>query len=423
MLNYKAIEIFTNEEARYKGKPVADAVVEYVRDLKLAARCTISRGVGGCYENGEMTTGRLEILSYNLPLHIEIVLPAAACEQVIKGLDVLVGDGIIAVRDLMVVSHKTANTFFPRQLTVRDVMTKNPVSVTREQDLATAAELLLSSIFTGLPVVDEAGHPLGILTQGDLINRGGLPLRLGILVNTEGNDRATVMTDLKEKQVDEVMSEPALCIGDDQPLTEAVELMLDKGLKRLPVVNSKNILVGILSRLDIFTTVMRETPNWKSFHSQKITVNNLHSVRDILRQDTRTVTPETPLDTVLQIIDGNDIQCVAVVDEKNHLVGMIADSNLLHFFKPDPQGLQALFARFIHPLSTKMPEKLAQTTAGQVMRTELIIAREDMVLEEAITLMTQEQLKRLPVVDSQGHFLGMISRDSLLRTGFKSLKG
>ena len=218
---------------------MADAVVEYVRDLKLAARCTISRGIGGCYENGEMTTGRLEILSYNLPLHIEIVLPAAACEQVLDGLDVLICDGIITVRDLMVVSHKTATTFFPRQLTVRDVMTRNPLSVTREQDLATAAELLLSSIFTGLPVVDEAGHPLGILTQGDLINRGGLPLRLGILVNTEENDRATVMTALKEKQVHEVMSEPAVCIDDDQPLTEAVELMLEKRLKRLPVVNSQ----------------------------------------------------------------------------------------------------------------------------------------------------------------------------------------
>ena len=144
-------------------------------------------------------------------------------------------------------------------------------------------------------------------------------------------------------------------------------------------------------------------------------------MRDILRQDTRTVTPETSLDTVMQIIDGNDIQCVAVVDQKKHLVGMIADSDLLHFFKPDPNGFQALVARFVHPFHTKMPEKLVQTTAGQVMRTELKIAREDMVLEEAITLMTQEQLKRLPVVDSQGIFLGMISRDSLLRTGFKSL--
>ena len=79
------------------------------------------------------------------------------------------------------VSHKTANTFFPRQLTVGDVMSKNPVSIQAESTLAEAARLLLPSIFTGLPVVDQEGAIQGILTQGDLINKGGLPLRLGLL--------------------------------------------------------------------------------------------------------------------------------------------------------------------------------------------------------------------------------------------------
>jgi len=40
-----------------------------------------------------------------------------------------------------------------------------------------AARLLLSSIFTGLPVVDTQGRPVGVVTQGDLIIKGGLPLR------------------------------------------------------------------------------------------------------------------------------------------------------------------------------------------------------------------------------------------------------
>jgi CBS domain-containing protein len=41
-----------------------------------------------------------------------------------------------------------------------------------------------------------------------------------------------------------------------------------------------------------------------------------------------------------------------------------------------------------------------------------------MLVEEAIWLMTEKRLKRLPVVDDNGRFKGMISRDSLLRTGF-----
>ena len=47
-----------------------------------------------------------------------------------------------------------------------------------------------------------------------------------------------------------------------------------------------------------------------------------------------------------------------------------------------------------------------------------VTIREDALIGEAIRLMTAERLKRLPVVDADGRFRGMISRDSLLRTGY-----
>lgn len=163
---------------------------------------------------------------------------------------------------------------------------------------------------------------------------------------------------------------------------------------------------------------MREAPDWEAFQSQKIEVRNLRTVEDILRRDTSTVSESTTIDKVIQIIDGNDIQCVAVVDAEGRLIGMIADSDLLRFFKPDPEGLRSLFARLAHPFAQEPPQRLASTTAGEVMRTDVRTAGEKMLLEEAIRLMTEEQLKRLPVVDDKGRFLGMISRDSLLRTGY-----
>ena len=418
MLNYKAIEIFTNEAARCNNRPVADAILTYVHDLKIAARCTITRGTAGCYESCEITTGRLEVLSYNLPLRIYIVLPAAACEQVLAGLDALVCDGLIALHDLTVVSHKTANTFFPRQLTVADVMTRNPVSITADSSLDEAARLLLSSIFTGLPVIDEKRHPVGVITQGDLINKGGLPLGLGRLAASGQDNRDSIMVSIRKQRVQEIMSQPARTIVEGQPLSEAVEMLLTNGLKRLPVVNKAGKLTGMLSRLDIFQTVMREAPDWESFQSQKIEVGNLRTVRDILRRDTRTVTPATSIDKVIQIIDGNDIQCVAVIDDAGVLKGVIADSDLLHFFRPDPQGLRSLFARIAHPFSPDLAQRLANTTAQEVMRTEIDTAGEHMLIEEAIRMMTIRRLKRLPVVDDKGRFMGMISRDSLLRTGF-----
>jgi len=424
MLYYNAIEIFTSEEARYRKKPVADAVLQYIKDLKIAARCIVTRGVAGCYESGEVATGRIVILSFNMPIRIYIVLPAAETERVLDGLDGIVTDGIVALHDLNVLSHRTRNAFFPKQLLVRDVMTPSPQSVTAGTPLNEAARLLLSSIFTGLPVVDERNRPIGVITQGDLIEKGGMPLRLGLLAESDQDRLKSVLNRLASRKAADVMTTPAVMVGAEQPLAEAVERMLTKGVKRLPVVDGTGGLAGMLSRLDVFHTVMREAPDWNAFKAQQIEVEHLKRVGDILRRDVHTVLPETPLNEVIRLIYDNDIQRVAVVDAEGILLGLISDRDLLRYFKPEREGVWHLLAKVKHPFEQEtcrfadLQQCLSETNADAAMTTELVTAREEMLIEEAIALMIDRGLKRLPVVDSDGRFKGMISRDSLLRTGF-----
>ena len=421
MLTYKAIEIFTNEAARFHNQPVADALIDHIRHLKIAARCIVTRGIAGCYESGEVATGRVEILSYNLPIRIYIVLPAAEADQVAAQLKDMVEDGIMVLHDLEVICHKTVNTFFPRQLLVRDVMTAQPQKVTGETPASEAARILLSAIFTGLPVVDNQSRPIGVVTQGDLIERGGMPIRLGLLAESEKEGLETVLGLLAQKQVCDIMTTPAISIVENRSLLEAVGLMLDKGLKRLPVVDDKGRLSGILSRLDVFRTVMREAPDWGAFQARKIEIRNLRTVADIVRRDVHAIAPDTCIAQVIQMIDGNDIQRVAVVDNENRLLGIISDQDLMQFFKPHRQGISYFFERLTNPLKKAprdLEERLANTTAKEVMTADPISVREDALIEEAIRLMTDKRLKRLPVVDEDRRFQGMISRDSLLRTGF-----
>lgn len=423
MLHYKAIEIFTSEAARCHKKPLVDVVIQYVRELKIAARCIVTRGIAGCYESGEVATTRLEVLSFNQPVRIYIVVPAEETDRVIDGLDAMVGEGIIALHDLNVLSYRAHNTFFPRQLKVRDVMTPDPKRVAATTALNDVVRMLLSSVFTGLPVVDNENRPIGVITQGDLITRGGLPLRLGLLAASDEKRRESVLAPLVSRQAAAVMTAPVVTIGDERPLAEAVERMLDAGVKRLPVVDRAGRLAGMLSRIDIFRTVMREAPDWNAFHAQKIEVAQLKRVGDILRRDTQTVSPDTPLDEVIRVIDHNDIQRVAVVDAAGKLLGLIADGDLLHFFKPEHEGIWHLLARAKHPFQQDacrgdLQRCLLETKAAAVMTTDLVTVREEMLIEEAIGLMVDKALKRLPVVDGDGRFKGMVSRDSLLRTGF-----
>lgn len=182
---YNVIEVFTSEEVRWQGKPVPDALIALLRDSRIAARCIVSRGQAGYYENGEMASATLEILSFNLPLKIEIILPEAELEAVLPGVIERVPDGIVVVEEMVVHSHRSSYRPLPRNLLVRDIMARPAVSVGADTPVDAVVRLLMAEEFNAVPVVDREGRPVGIITQGDLVRRAGMPLRLGLLDELE----------------------------------------------------------------------------------------------------------------------------------------------------------------------------------------------------------------------------------------------
>ncbi len=428
MQQYKKIEIFTSEEARWQGQPLYSAFVRFVHDLKIAARCLVTRGIEGSYEYGEIATGRLEVLSYNMPLCVTIVTPAAEAEMIISKAEEMVKDGIVTVQDLNVISYKSRSLLIPRQTRVRDIMTPAPKKVSIDTSLDEVARLLLSSTFTGLPVVDEGDRPVGVISQGDLIYKAGMPIRLGLLAESGQERVSSVLEALKPRTAKEVMTKPAVVIGQDDLVTDAVSLMLKKQVKRLPVVNADGKLVGVLSRLDVFHTTLRECPDWQAFQKQKVAVDHLQFVSDIMRRDTSTVFPDTPVEEVIRLIDCNDIQRVCVVDREGNFLGLISDRDLLTAFSGSHPGIWDYFVSKI-PFTERgrqqaqLREDLRSKTAGEVMNTNIVTVQEDAPINEAIRLMLERAIKRLPVVDSQGKFKGIVSRDALLRAGFASTSG
>jgi CBS-domain-containing membrane protein len=98
-----------------------------------------------------------------------------------------------------------------------------------------------------------------------------------------------------------------------------------------------------LSRFDIFRTIMRESPDWEAFECRQIKVKNLNTVSDIMRRDTHTVSPETSVEEVIRIIDSNDIQRVAVVDDNGIFLGLISDRDLLTAFSEKTCGIWNFF--------------------------------------------------------------------------------
>jgi CBS domain-containing protein len=423
MTAYKIIEIFTSEAIRWKGKPLADAVIDFVKRKKIAARCMVVRAVEGCFENGDVASSRLEILSVNMPIRITIVLPATQTECILARITEMVGDGIVGIQDIQVLSHKTQRHLIPRHVRVKDIMKSPACSVSVKTPVNQVVQILLSSHFTGVPVVDENNRPQGVISQGDLIYRAKMPLRLGILASTDPARMKGVMKFLSQLSAEKIMTRPAVCIREDRWLIDAVDLMLNKSLKRLPVTDASGELSGILSRQDIFHMTTLEQPDWQAFNRQNIQVKNLYRISDIMRRDTHKVYPDTPVMDIIHVIDSDDIQRVAVVDTDGHFLGLISDKELFSAFVDQTASLWELFVRNL-PLKEKRkkaeivyPDILSKT-ARDVMNTKCMTVLENASIDDAISIIVSLGVKRLPVVDLDGKFKGMISRDSLLRIGY-----
>lgn len=136
---------------------------------------------------------------------------------------------------------------------VKDVMTKAVLGVRPEASVAKAVDLMVSSHVSGLPVIEDGGKLVGLISEADLIRRveigtQGKPATwLSCLVNPGRLAEDYART--HARRVEELMTREVATIGPEAPLEEAASLMEERGVRRLPVV-SEGKVIGIVARAD-----------------------------------------------------------------------------------------------------------------------------------------------------------------------------
>jgi CBS domain-containing protein len=142
----------------------------------------------------------------------------------------------------------------PSQLTVRDVMTPHAITVGGTQTLGDVARLMVEQDIRALPVVDEGGSLIGMVTHRELL-RFLIP---DFVQRTKsGEFRAVSRSQLMRGSADpqlipvkEAMARSVLCLAEDQTLADVANLMSSKDLDRFPVVR-EGVVVGFLTRADV----------------------------------------------------------------------------------------------------------------------------------------------------------------------------
>jgi len=142
---------------------------------------------------------------------------------------------------------------------VKDVMSKQVVTVDLGATAHDAIALMVENRVSGLPVVDRREHCVGILSASDLVDLAhdvdDELIRLDRQTNTPRHWWLGEIAELgmDHRNVKELMSTTVAAVGPETSLVETAQEMLRQRVHRLPVLNERRHILGIISTTDILT--------------------------------------------------------------------------------------------------------------------------------------------------------------------------
>ncbi|NPV90983.1 MAG: CBS domain-containing protein [Firmicutes bacterium] len=146
----------------------------------------------------------------------------------------------------------------------KDIMTREVITVSPDTPVTEVAEVLLENRISGLPVVNAEGELMGVVSEADLLYKekdvkGPRTLSiLGAIIYLERPQR--LENELKKiagAKVRDVMTKEVVTVHEDTPIHEIANVMIDRGINRVPVMRHKN-LVGIITRADIVRSLLSD---------------------------------------------------------------------------------------------------------------------------------------------------------------------
>lgn len=416
----RRVRIYVNESDKVGWKPAHLAVLELLRGEN-AGGATVLRGVEGFGATGQIHVSHLVDVAQDLPLVIEWIDGPDVVERLIGRVKALVPRGLITVDETEIVLYQPHPVRdLPAALTAADVMSRQVTSVARDTPLRDVVELMLGKVYRAVPVVDEE-VPVGIVTNGDLVEKGGLGARLELLETLDEPHVRALLERLASaaKVAADVMTPGVVTVDVRTPLPRIAEIMTHRRLKRLPVVSEHGALVGMVSRLDLLRTAAGGLEQRDPVAQEMGLQGNLPLHR-VMRRDAPTVHPETPLAEVFQAVISTRLNRALVVDPERRVVGLVTDAEILERLTPSLRSgaLRSLMHRlpFAHPdPEERTVEQHARARrAADLMTPNVPVATEDTLLSDAIGLMLKGKHKVLAVTDAGGRLVGMVDRADLL---------
>jgi CBS domain-containing protein len=416
----RQLTIFIGETDQYHHQALYTALLEMLR-REGCSGTTMTRGIAGFGASSVIHTSAILRLSMDLPIVITVVDRPERIERVVGPVREMAPNALITVQEVEVVQSGAPFKEGLPDVKVSEVMRREVITAHPDRPVTEVVQLLLDKDFTAVPVVDDDNRVVGMVSDNDLLKRGGIRVTLSLKRAADPDFVQELHKSLKDpgRKVSEVMTREVVTVPPDMILGKAAKLMVEKHLKRLPVVDNEGKLVGILGRLDILNTIAAvHLPQW---HPEAHPAGTPGTVADVMTREVPTVHESATLEEIFQLLVSSSHKRVVVVDDERHVVGIIADSDLISRVSREnwPGLIEILVSKVpiekISATARQHVQKLRARSAKDLMTREPITVREEMPVASALVLSAETRTKRLPVVDADGHLVGMVGRTEMMR--------
>ncbi len=406
----KRVRIYLGEHDRAAGhgEPLWQTLLTLLQD-EGAAGATMFRAVAGFGAHGRLHLARLADVLPDLPVVVEWVDGVDRVERLLPRVAALVTTGVVIAEDVEVVkyTHREPARLPPDR--VADVMTREVVTVHPETPLGEVVRALLDRDFRALPVVDAERRLVGIVTNADLVDRGGLSARVELLaaLGAGAVERELSSSGVRERTAADVMTRDVVTVRGDDTLDTAAHLLVEKRVKRLPVVDDAGRLAGIVSRVDVLRTLGEDYGSDAAVEARPAGAGR--TIRDVMRTAVPAVRADATLGEVLDAVISTRLNRAVVVDDERRVLGVVSDSEVLA--RVDPTGRHGLLGALMGG-GTKGSHPSA--TARELMRSPAVTVTPETKLLDAARTIVASRRKVLPVVDADGRLIGIVDRADIL---------
>ena len=239
--------------------------------------------------------------------------------------------------------------FFKYVKSVGDIMTRDPIKMNLDMNLAQALKLFKKHKIRHLPVIDidektEVEYFVGIISERDVLRQ--VSPGVGTLTEAPSDPISLKMP------CSQIVTRHPEAVSADSALYPAIEKMLHMKVDCLPVVSEDNKIIGIITSTDVlkmFIMISRlagfvKNPNQKKkrlidlrttrmrmtvFDPTTLLQSYFQTVGDIMTEELLTLPSRASLDDAIELIQENRIRHIPIINEVDELVGVVSDRDLL----------------------------------------------------------------------------------------------